>query len=162
VEHFAATGKRAHLLAVLALVEEEAGLLPPLDVDLEVETVLDDRAARGGAVAAHEAGARLEAFELARLGIRALVDRRAAGDLNDRLEGPDARPDLRVGTVGGAGERLAVRVAHLDGIAALRLAAHALHRAGKDPRMAALERLLAPGLQQQLHHFLRARGCAAS
>src|SRR5205814_5728594 len=86
VEHLAPGGKRAHAVAVLALVEEEAGLLALRDVDAKVEPVFDDRAARGGAIAAHEARARFEPFELAGLGIGALVDRLAAGQLGERIE----------------------------------------------------------------------------
>src|SRR5207245_3038677 len=86
VEHFASRRERAHALAVLALVEEETGLLALLDVHPEIQPVFDDRAARRGAVAAHEARARLEALELARLGIGALVDRLAAGQLGERVE----------------------------------------------------------------------------
>src|SRR5436190_8951356 len=73
-------------MTVLPLVEEEAGLLALLDVDAEVEAVFDDRATRGLAVTAHEARARLEPFQLARLGVRALVDRLAAGELGERVE----------------------------------------------------------------------------
>ena len=233
VEHFAPCGERAHALAVFALVEKEAGLLALLDVDPEIQPVFDDRAARRGAVAAHEARARLEAFELARLGIGALVDRLAAGELGERIEdriapaldaggeklgdqhvgiavddqagqavrfrvhqaqrirvlgggqalahgkrahypvaeergidllgrieGPDPRADLRRGAVRRARPCFPGSVAHLDGIAALRLVGDALDRAGKDPRMAAAQRFLAPGFE--VNHFFRARGCAAS
>src|SRR5207244_8255909 len=45
VEHFASRRERAHALAVLALVEEEAGLLALLDVHPEIQPVFDDRAA---------------------------------------------------------------------------------------------------------------------
>ncbi len=79
-----------------------------------------------------------------------------------RIEAPDARADLRRGTVGRHREHRALGRAHLHRVARLGLADHALDRAGEDPRMAALERLLATFLQQQRVHFFFARGCAAS
>src|SRR5437763_1929089 len=59
VEHFATGGKRAHALAVLALIQKEPGLLALLHVHFEIQAVLDDWTARRGAVAAHESRARL-------------------------------------------------------------------------------------------------------
>src|SRR5688572_18280060 len=78
VQYLAAGGERAHARSVFTLVEEEPGLLALLDVDTEVKSVFDDRAARRVPVAAREASARFEPFELAHLRIRALVDRGAA------------------------------------------------------------------------------------
>ncbi len=233
VEHFASGGELAHTMAVLPLVEEEAGLLALLDVDAEVEAVFDDRATRGLAVAAHEARARLEPFQLARLGVRALVDRLAAGELGERvedriapaldagseelrhqhvgvavddearqsvgfgmdqahrvavlrrgqrlaygeraqhaiaeerrvdlfrrIEGPHARADLRGGAVGSARNHLPGARAHIDCVAGLRTAAHALDRAGEKPWVATAQRFLATCLE--VNHFFLARGCAAS
>ena len=56
VENVAPGGERAHAGAVFPLVEEETGFLSLLYVDAEVEPVFDDRAARGIAIAAREAG----------------------------------------------------------------------------------------------------------
>src|SRR5262249_50905357 len=75
-----------------------------------------------------------------------------------RVEGPYPGADLRFRAVGGERKHLAGGVAHLEGVA--RFAARLLDRTGEDPRVAALERFLAASLQD--HHFLRARGCAAS
>src|SRR5262245_15972957 len=86
VEHLAAGGELAHALAVLALIEEEAGLLPLLDVDAEIQAVFDDRAAGGVTVAAREAHARGQGLELAHLGIRALEDRLGRGELGERVQ----------------------------------------------------------------------------
>src|SRR6185503_12019738 len=74
IEHFAARGERAHALPVVALVEEEPGLLSRLDVDAEMQAVLDDRAALRLAVAPGKSGPRRQALQRAHLRIRALVD----------------------------------------------------------------------------------------
>ena len=73
VEHRAALRERTHARAAVALVEEEAGLLAAEHVDAVRDPVLDDRD-RAGDVAAQDAGARRESFELAHVGVRALDD----------------------------------------------------------------------------------------
>ncbi len=77
------------------------------------------------------------------------------------LETPDPRANLRLRAPGRHRDRLAGGFDQ-HRLAVGGLAVHLLDGAGKDPRMAALERFVAPRLQVQRFHFLRARGCAAS
>src|SRR5438132_13778965 len=69
--------------------EKEAGLLPLLDVDAEVEPVLDDGTARRGAVAAREADSLLQALQCSYFGVRAL------GRRSKNTGGPGAENRLR-------------------------------------------------------------------
>src|SRR5262245_25797099 len=239
IEHLASRGELAHAMAVLALVEEEAGLLPLFHVDAEVEAVFHDRAARGVAVAPREAHASWQGLEFAHLGVRAFEDRLGGGELRERVqdqvapaldaggeelrhqhvgiavddqagqavgltvhqaqrvgmaprrqrlaqgestldpaaekgrihllrrvEGPHARPDLRLGAVPGLPVKLPAGVLEVHRIAGTRFADDLVDTARKEPRMAPFERLLASPLEHDCAHFeaffFGARGCAAS
>src|SRR5262249_16912862 len=164
VEHLAARGELAHALPVLALIEEEAGLLALLDVDAEVEPVLDDRAARRVAVAAREADAGGQRLELAHLGVGALEDRLRRGELRERVE------DRVAPALDARGEELRhqhVRVAVDDQAGqAVGLAVHQAQRVGVAPcrqRLAQRERALdAPAEESRVHFLARVEGPHAS
>src|SRR3990172_8164503 len=67
-------------------------------------------------------------------------------------------------TMRGAREKLPGARAHLYGLAGCRFALHARNRTGKYPRMPALERLLAPGFENQRVHenLLNRQGAKAA
>src|SRR5262249_55735834 len=73
VEHIASGGERTDAIAVCALVEVEAGLLPAHAVDAVTEAVLDDPDGRSGEPAAEDAAARRQALQRADVEIRSLV-----------------------------------------------------------------------------------------
>jgi hypothetical protein len=100
VEHFAPGRKRAHALPVFPLVEEEAGFLALLDVDAKVQSVLDDRAARRRTVAAREADALRQPFELSDFRIGALEDRFAIRNVLQSIE------DALAPVLGARGKKL--------------------------------------------------------
>ena len=62
------------------------------------------------------------------------------------VEGHDARANLRRGRKGRAGEHRAAQIDDLDGLSRPGLAFDLLDRSREDPRVAAAQRLLAPGL----------------
>src|SRR5439155_10096978 len=74
VQHAAARGERTHARAALALVEEEAGLLPVQDVDQEARAVLLDRQARRRLLAGEDAARAREPLLRAHRALAALED----------------------------------------------------------------------------------------
>jgi hypothetical protein len=68
------------------------------------------------------------------------------------LPSPHARDDLRLRVAGGHRQEFPVGAVDLDGVARFRRAGEFRDRARKHPRMAALERFLAAGLEDELIH----------
>src|SRR6266705_696602 len=81
IEHLPAVGEVPHAGSVVALIEIEPRLLSRSDVDFILGAVLDDLERAVGRRAGDQSGACTETFELAPLGIGALMDPRTAAPL---------------------------------------------------------------------------------
>ncbi len=155
VEHLAPLAEFADALAVVALVEIKAGLVPRGHIHAVGEAVLAQlhAGARQGAV--KHAALRGQSLEFAHIGIRALVHAGAAGQLAHGV-GELAAPAL-----GARGQQLQhdhVAVAiHDDPGQAVRFAVHDAHRVAVVPRAAAVRVPPAPGAGA---HAANRRRCA--
>jgi hypothetical protein len=63
------------------------------------------------------------------------------------VKSPDARPDLRLGRAGGAGQEIAFKRKQVHGPARFGFSIHTFYCAGENPRMAAEKRFLASGFE---------------
>ena len=77
------------------------------------------------------------------------------------IKAPDARADLRMRAERRATAQLAARVAHLDGVASLRIAGGVINGAGKNPGMYARQQFFAAGLEDDAGRGFHVVGASA-